>query len=123
VDGRCLSDRKKRPGILWSDGIVKGIREGHMNDKREEILPQHSVCPGGIKIPTEEELKALSEMRRIKGKVRSLKERLKGLEGSGSSEDIQSVKDDLAVLKNEWNQWEKRRKVAARERMMLLGHE
>ena len=94
-----------------------------MNDKREEILPQHSVCPGGIKIPTEKELKALSEMRRIKGKVRSLKERLKGLEGSESSEDIQSVKDDLAVLKNEWNQWEKRRKVAARERMMLLGHE
>lgn len=94
-----------------------------MDDKQENTFPQHAACPGAIKIPTEKEQKALSEMRRIKDRVRSLKERLKGLEASGSSEEIQAVKNDLAVLKKEWDAWEKRRKAAARERMMLLGHE
>ncbi|MBW2094430.1 MAG: hypothetical protein JRI80_06030 [Deltaproteobacteria bacterium] len=94
-----------------------------MDDKRKEIFPQHSMCQGAIKIPTEKEQKALAEMRRIKSRVRLLKERLKGLEGFGSSEEIQGVKDDLAAFKKEWNEWEKRRKAAARERMTLLGHE
>ena len=94
-----------------------------MGEKREEIFPQHAACPGAIKIPTEKEEESLSEMRRIKDRVRLLKERLKGLEGSCSSDEIQTVKDDLAVLKEEWNKWEKRRKTAAKERMMLLGHE
>ena len=94
-----------------------------MGDKQEKIFPQHAACPGAIKIPTEKEQKALSEMRRIKDRVRSLKERLKGLEESGSSEDIQTVKNALAVLKKEWDEWEKRRKAAVRERMKFLGHE
>jgi hypothetical protein len=33
------------------------------------------------------------------------------------------VKEDLAALKKEWDEWERRQKVAAAERMMLLGHE
>lgn len=94
-----------------------------MGEKREEIFPQHAACPGAIKIPTEKEEESLSEMRRIKDRVRLLKERLKGLEGSCSSDEIQTVKDDLAVLKKEWNEWEKRRKTAVRERMKFLGHE
>lgn len=62
-------------------------------------------------------------MRRIKARVRGLRERLKGLEGLEHSHEIQTVKNDLAVLKKEWNECEKRRKAAAKERMMLLGHE
>jgi len=94
-----------------------------MGEKGKELFPQHEACPGAIKIPTEKEQKALAEMRRIKSRVRLLKERLKGLEGLGSSEEIQGVKDDLAAFKKEWNEWEKRRKKAARERMTFLGHE
>ena len=94
-----------------------------MDDKKGITFPQHAACPGAVRIPTEKEERALSEMRRIKGQVRLLKERLKGLEASGTLEEIPAVKNDLAVLKKAWNQWEKRRKAAARERMILLGHE
>jgi hypothetical protein len=94
-----------------------------MDDKKEITFPQHAACPGAVRIPTEKEETALAEMRQIKRQVRLLKERLKGLEASGALEEIRAVKNDLAVLKKTWNEWERRRKAAARERMILLGHE
>ncbi|MEJ2024462.1 MAG: hypothetical protein P8Y00_05535, partial [Deltaproteobacteria bacterium] len=81
-----------------------------MDDKKGITFPQHAACPGAVRIPTEKEERALSAMRRINGQVRLLKERLKGLEASGALEEIPAVKNDLAVLKKAWNQWEKRRK-------------
>jgi len=114
---------EKKSQLYYGDKTVTEIGEERMGDKPEEIFPQQSACPGAIKIPTEKEQEALLEMRRIKDRVRLLKERLKGLEGPGSSEEIQTVKNDLDALKKEWDEWEEKRKAAARERMMLLGHE
>ena len=118
-----VSRGKKGQGILWWKGYPTAGGDKDMSDGKEDIFPRHSTCPGAIEIPTKREQKALSEMRRIKARVRALRERLKGLEGLDHSHEIQTVKNDLAVLKKEWNECEKRRKAAAKERMMLLGHE
>ena len=106
-----------------------------MNDQRERdggpdyVFPimedPGQTCPGQLEVPTPREQKALAAMRAIKDQVRSLKERLASLESSGPNEGGESlkVKTDLARLKGEWDRWEAERKAAAKERMIILGHE
>ena len=86
----------------------------------------HRTCPGKIEVPTEKEREALTAMKSIKERVRALKKHLTSLKASGRGEDaeeILTVEDELARLKVEWNRWEGKRKAAAKERMILLGHE
>gem|GEM_PF-1009875 len=84
------------------------------------------TCAGQLEIPTPREQKALSAMRAIKDQVRSLKERLASLEGSardGGGDEAIRVKTELAGLRDDWDLWEAERKAAAKERMIILGHE
>ena len=84
------------------------------------------TCPGKMEVPTEKETEALGAMKSIKEQVRALKKRLASLNASGRDEDageIHTVENELARLKVDWNRWEEKRKAAAKERMIILGHE
>jgi hypothetical protein len=79
-----------------------------------------------VEVPSDDELHALNAMRTIKEKVRDMRSRLSeifsgaGAEKSGVRE---SLEKELERLKSEWEFWERKRKEAAHERMVLLGHE
>ena len=84
------------------------------------------TCPGQLEVPTPREQKALAAMRAIKEEVKPLKERLALLEDSGQDEEGDEalrVKTELARLKADWDFWEAERNAAAKERMIILGHE
>jgi len=83
------------------------------------------TCPGQLEIPTPREQKALAAMRAIKEQVKPLKERMTSLEaaGQGSFGEAGEIKNELARLKEDWDRWEAERKAAAKERMIILGHE
>ncbi len=88
------------------------------------LLPVHS-CPGKVEIPTRKERQALAELRKIKEKVRETKALLKELKASSNSENygkIDQLESELGRLKEQWDMWEMRREVAAKERMIMLGH-
>ena len=99
------------------------------NDPRDRTLPMMEdtgqTCPGQLEIPTPREQKALAAMRSIKDQVKPLKERLASLEGSGegAGQEGMKVKGELDRLKGEWDGWEAERRAAAKERMIILGHE
>ena len=85
-----------------------------------------SRCQGKLEVPTEKEREALAAMKSIKERVRSLKKQLVSLKASDQNEptgEIQGLEKELAHLKVDWEKWEKRRQNAAKERMILLGHE
>jgi hypothetical protein len=65
-------------------------------------------------------------MRAIKERVRDLKKRLSEVSSSHKEEDraeALELEKKLEALKAQWNEWEEKRKRAAKERMILLGHE
>ncbi len=81
---------------------------------------------GRVLVPTDEELAALNAMREIKGEAVLLKERIKTLEKTGVDDSIPEradIEKKLERLKSEWLEWEGKRKKAAKQRMILLGHE
>ncbi len=89
-----------------------------------ERLPQ--ACPGRIEVPTEKEREALAAMRAIKRRARELKGYLGEQKTPGPDKDgrdIGEMRRELTRLKKDWEKWEKNRRQAARERMILLGHE
>ncbi len=79
-------------------------------------------CAGTIEVPTKREQQALSELKVIKTRVRELKP-ARGENGEVSPDQRRAIERELHHLKQEWNRWEEERKEAARERMILLGHE
>jgi predicted nucleic acid-binding Zn-ribbon protein len=79
-----------------------------------------------VEVPTEDELIALNAMRTIKDRVRKLKKRLSEIADSDAekaADEKRELKKEIVQLKTDWRAWEEKRKVAARERMILLGHE
>jgi len=87
--------------------------------------PERS-CPGQLEVPTPREQKALAAMRSIKEEVKPLKERLTALKDSGGDAEIGEalrIRTELERLKKDWDSWETERKAAAKERMIILGHE
>ncbi|MDY6881789.1 MAG: hypothetical protein V2J25_03645 [Desulfatiglans sp.] len=96
-------------------------------EKKDEILTMaSSVCQGKLEVPTDKEVEALREMKAIKKRVRILKRRLDELAPSGDKEvelEQRQLKAELAGLKTKWDEWETKRQKAAKERMVLLGHE
>ncbi len=84
------------------------------------------ICAGKIEVPTEKEREALAAMRSVKERVRKLKGYLAELKASDRDEDrrkIGEIREELLRLKEDWNRWEGERQQAAKERMILLGHE
>jgi chromosome segregation ATPase len=85
-----------------------------------------SRCQGKLEVPTEKEREALAAMKSIKEEVRALKKRLTALKASWRDEtagEILKLEKELAHLKVKWDKWEQKRQKAAKERMILLGHE
>ena len=79
-----------------------------------------------IDVPTEEEVNALNELRCIKERVRELKKKISDLSAglvAGTRDDLVDLEKEMADLKEEWLAWEEKRQQAARERMIILGHE
>jgi hypothetical protein len=79
-----------------------------------------------IDVPTEEEVCALNELRCIKERVRELKKKISDLSAglvAGTRDDLLVLEEEMADLKEEWLAWEEKRQQAARERMIILGHE
>jgi hypothetical protein len=103
------------------------IGEGSM-DKDDELysLGNLNTCCQQIEVPTEDELRALNAMRTIKARVRILKQRLSEIANSDvekEADETRELKKEIFQLKTEWIEWEEKRRIAARERMILLGHE
>lgn len=85
-------------------------------------------CSSGchrVQVPSDEELEALNAMRKIKNKVRELRQAFSSLSSSEREETdrLRHLEPEMERLKEEWKKWEERRKEAARRRMILLGHE
>ena len=79
-----------------------------------------------IDVPTEEEVNALNELRCIKERVRELKKKISDLSAglvAGTRDDLMDLEKEMADLKEEWLAWEEKRQQAAKERMIILGHE
>ncbi len=85
-----------------------------------------SSCQGKLEVPTEKEREALAAMKSIKESVRALKKRMIALRASGRDEttgEVPELEKELAHLKVDWDKWEQKKQKAAKERMILLGHE
>lgn len=83
-------------------------------------------CCGEVEIPTAAEQEALGALRSIKERVRAIKDRAASLEAGEEgirTQELSTLRQDLEILRKEWGHWEEKRKSAARERMILLGHE
>jgi len=98
-----------------------------MNDIRKPedgfVFPS---CPGKPRVPSDGEVEALEALRAIKERVRHLKAELAALRREpvgGDGAAVSGIQSELSRLRAEWKSWEKRREAAARERMILLGHE
>ncbi|MCP4669393.1 MAG: hypothetical protein GY849_23925 [Deltaproteobacteria bacterium] len=99
------------------------MKERNVN---KEDFPKAVTCSGKIEVPTEKEREALGAMKAIKERVRDVKERLRLLhasEGNESAEEGIELEEELAKLKIDWDMWEEKRRKAAKERMIILGHE
>ena len=97
-----------------------------INEKREGVSQEMDTCCKRPEVPSEEEMVALNAMRSIKERVRDLKKRLSEVSSSQKEGDVQEeleLEQKMDALKAQWNEWEEKRQRAARERMILLGHE
>ncbi|MCP4683170.1 MAG: DUF3450 domain-containing protein [Desulfobacterales bacterium] len=93
------------------------------NKKEEFLLP---ACSGKKEVPSQKEMEALDAMKAIKDRVRPMKKQLASLKSSGNDGNagmISELQRELDSLKAEWNNWEEIRQKAAKERMIILGHE
>lgn len=89
-------------------------------------LDNMNTCAGKMEVPTPREREALAAMKSIKERVRGIKKRrneLNALKDVAHAEEIVSLEAEMARLKQAWDSWEAKRDAAAKERMILLGHE
>ncbi|MGD9321215.1 MAG: hypothetical protein PVH99_14680 [Desulfobacteraceae bacterium] len=96
------------------------------NKKTMGVSEEMDSCCKKMEVPSEDELVALNAMRAIKERVRQLKTRLSEMSSSNRDEEkgeALALEEQMEELKAEWNEWEEKRKKAAKERMILLGHE
>ncbi|MGD8229142.1 MAG: hypothetical protein PVH82_14830 [Desulfobacteraceae bacterium] len=96
------------------------------NEKTEGTSEEVDSCCKKMEVPSEDEVAALNAMRAIKEKVRDLKTRLSDISSSSREEDkgeALALEQRLETLRAEWNEWEEKRKKAAKQRMIFLGHE
>ncbi len=91
----------------------------------EKSIPCEKICKG-IDVPTDDEVEALSAMKALKLRVREIKKKISDISltsKKGKNESLLEWEKDLVRLREEWGRWDKKRSKAARERMVLLGHE
>lgn len=96
-----------------------------MNDMKDNADTCSHHCKG-LEIPTDDEVAVLNEMRALKDRVKSIKREILEINSSGDGskkEFLEGLKSDLVRFKSEWNDLDSKRQEAARQRMILLGHE
>ena len=96
-----------------------------MTETRQNQTGCEKSC-GEIEVPTKEEVAALSVLREIKERVRELKRRKTELlshKKGAEVEELSAIDKEMADLRVRWEKWEEKRNRAAKERMILLGHE
>ena len=94
--------------------------------QKPPALDNVNTCTGKMEIPTPREREALAAMKSTKERVREIKKRLDELDtlkNDSHPEEIVSLEKELARLKQTWDSLETQRAAAAKERMILLGHE
>jgi len=77
-------------------------------------------------VPTDDEVCALNELRCLKDRVRELKKKISELSAglvAGTRDDLIILEQQMEHLKEQWLSWEEKRQQAAKERMIVLGHE
>jgi hypothetical protein len=97
-----------------------------MSHRIPEKRIEFPLCPDKPKVPSDEEMEALAALKSIKERVRAVRKRVASLDaGPATPEPVlrEDLERELTLLKGEWEGWEKRRRAAARERMIRLGHE
>ena len=80
----------------------------------------------GVDIPTDDEVEALSAMKALKLRVRDVKKKISDIsafEKEGGAQSLLVLEQEFVRLKTEWDRWVDKRSRAARERMIMLGHE
>ena len=92
-----------------------------MNDDKLDTVDCENRCTS-MKLPTEDELKALNRLREIKNRVREVKKKIALMNSDSFYEERSRSEGELIELKKEWEVWEKKRDEAARKRMVALGH-
>ena len=94
-------------------------------DTREKI--EMTTCSDNgckqIEVPTEKEVAVLNAMREIKDRVRDLKKEMALLNKEYDAAKITELSQEMDQLRSQWSEWERKRDEAAKERMILLGHE
>jgi hypothetical protein len=128
------NSRGKIVGIPMAGNFIDHHGENHkMNDDKGSLayhtdtaFPIAATCPGKIEIPTKKEQEALARMKTIKENVRELKSTIKALQKNDPENNaaaLRGAEKELCRMKVEWETWEFKRKQAAKERMIHLGHE
>ncbi len=90
-----------------------------------ECVTSNSDCCVRPKVPTDEEVAILTNMREIKTRVKELKKMQSEIsfhKGEYLGEKS-SLEKELAELKAEWNRLEEKKKRAAHDRMISLGYD
>jgi len=80
-------------------------------------------CGGAVEVATRREQDALINLKAIKTRVRELKRARAETGDDLTDQRRDAIERELQHLKREWDRWEEERREAARERMILLGHE
>ena len=94
-------------------------------EEQIECATNNSDCCKKAEVPSDEEVAILSDMREIKARVKEIKKRLPeiSLHNGEYLEEKSRLEKEMTELKEEWCELEERRKRAAHDRMILLGHE
>jgi hypothetical protein len=123
-----LSLTKPFQGITYKTNRIVNFNRRRVHDMGSN-LEGKSVCVHSCKkidVPTDEEVCALDELRSIKERVRELKKKISDLSAglvAGTRDDLMILERQMEDLKEEWLSWEEKRQQAAKERMIILGHE
>lgn len=89
-----------------------------------QIIDECKQACRPVEVPSEDEQTALNAMRVIKARVRDIKKSMTETPSTYMDSDVSmELERELARLKAEWIEWERKRDKASRERMILLGHE
>jgi predicted nuclease with TOPRIM domain len=94
-------------------------------EKQTRCATNNSNCCKRAEVPSDEEVAALSDMREIKVRAKELKKRLSeiSLYHGEYLMEKSKLEKEMRELKSEWNELEEKRKRAAHDRMIMLGHE
>ena len=112
----------------WLEAENSKCNQGDVMEKNGDTEKQDAcsqLCKG-VDVPSEEEVEALNALRSIKVKVRDLKKMrtdLSSTKENGNGAGMAKLDEEMARLKKDWDDWEAKRKEAARQRMIILGHE